>query len=194
MERQPNVAARQPPCRRVRRRQVRMKGKAPHASRQITPPVRGSGQGRSPTRDRGRPARILIPRWRWWSVGATLPAGSHPAGVNRMGQSESKARPRCRSIPAAQSAYAVPGKCAGGTPAFPGGPSTTQPTGNMIYTTPRNRARRRLQASRITPPRGGVISRLSARRRPLKGKGKGITAVLLLEMDQFHSMEFAGAL
>ena len=52
--------------------------------------------GRSPTRERGRPAprergrlaRNLISGWRWWSVSARLPAGSHPAGVNRIGQSE----------------------------------------------------------------------------------------------------------
>ena len=50
------------------------------------PPTRE--RGRSPTRERGRPARILVPRWRWWSVSATLPAGSHPAGVNGIGQSE----------------------------------------------------------------------------------------------------------
>ena len=53
-----------------------------------TPPQGGSDrrakphperQGRSPTRERGRPARILIPGWRSRSVSATLPAGSHPA-------------------------------------------------------------------------------------------------------------------
>ena len=37
-------------------------------------------------------------------------AGSQPAGVNGIGQFERKARPRYRSIPAAESAYAVPGK------------------------------------------------------------------------------------
>ena len=44
--------------------------------------------------------------------------------------------------------------CAGGTPAFPGGPSSTQQTGNMIDITPRNRARRRLQAKYHSPSRG----------------------------------------
>ena len=39
-------------------------------------------------RERGRLARNLISAWRWWSVSATLPAGSHPAGVNAIGQSE----------------------------------------------------------------------------------------------------------
>ncbi len=39
-------------------------------------------------RDRGRLARILISRWRRWSLCATLPAGSHPAGVYGIGQSE----------------------------------------------------------------------------------------------------------
>ncbi len=42
----------------------------------VQSPLRGSGQGRSPTRERGRPARNLIPGWRWWSVGARLQAGS----------------------------------------------------------------------------------------------------------------------
>ena len=45
-------------------------------------------RGRSPTRERGRPARILISGWRWRSDSATLPAGSHPAGVNCDGQSK----------------------------------------------------------------------------------------------------------
>ena len=70
----------------------------------ITPPLRGSrregearlraggGQTRrrvsdSP-RERGRPARNLIPGWRRWSDSARLPAGSHPAGVNCDGQSK----------------------------------------------------------------------------------------------------------
>ncbi len=39
-------------------------------------------------RERGRLARNLIPRWRKWSVSATLQAGSPPAGVNCIGQSE----------------------------------------------------------------------------------------------------------
>ena len=51
-------------------------GKAPFASLTYHP------------RERGRLARNLISGWRWWSVGATLPAGSHPAGVNGIGQSE----------------------------------------------------------------------------------------------------------
>ena len=40
-ERRRNVAARQPPCPRELRWPVRIKGKAPHASRQITPPREG---------------------------------------------------------------------------------------------------------------------------------------------------------
>ena len=52
------------------------------------PPVRGSRQGRSPARERGRPARNLISGWRRWSDSARLPAGSHPAGVNRDGQAQ----------------------------------------------------------------------------------------------------------
>ena len=39
----------------------------------------------------------------------------------------------------------------------PGWASSTQQTGNMIYTTPRNRARGRLQASLRLPLEGGVI-------------------------------------
>ena len=51
-------------------------GKAPFASLKYHP------------RERGRLARNLIPRWRRWSLCATLPAGSHPAGVTGIGQSE----------------------------------------------------------------------------------------------------------
>ena len=40
----------------------------------------------------GRDARILIPRWRWWSVSARLQAGSHPAGVNPNGKAQEGAR------------------------------------------------------------------------------------------------------
>ena len=52
---------------------------APHSRDAALPPHRI---------DRGRPARILIRRWRSLSVSATLPAGSHPAGVNGIGRSK----------------------------------------------------------------------------------------------------------
>ncbi len=55
-------------------------GKRPFASLKYHP--------RERARERGRLARILIPHWRRWSVSATLPAGSHPARVNGIGQSE----------------------------------------------------------------------------------------------------------
>ncbi len=58
-------------------------------SRDGTPrlPPSSSTAGFAP-RERGRLARNLIPRWRRWSVSARLPAGSPPAGVYGMGQSE----------------------------------------------------------------------------------------------------------
>ena len=51
-----------------------------HSARLLRLPLKGGViEGRSPTRERGRPARNLIPGWRRWSVNATLQAGSHPA-------------------------------------------------------------------------------------------------------------------
>ena len=65
---------------------------------------------------------------------------------------------------------------AGGTPALPGGPSSIQQTGNMIYITPRNRARGHLQASRITPPlRGSRRSRAEWRRLMRRRGDAGLT-------------------
>ena len=55
----------------------------------------------------------------------------------------------------------------------PGGASSTQKTGNMVYIMPRNRARRLVQASRITPPlrgsrrdQGGAHSRAGGGQTP----------------------------
>ena len=99
-------------------------------------------------------------------------AGSHPVGVNLNGQTERDPRRRSGSIRVAEMGEAVPRHCAGGTPALPGGPSSTQKTGNMVYIMPRNRARRLLQASRITPPwrgsrrEGGARSRAGGGQTP----------------------------
>ena len=93
VERQRNVAGRQPPCRRELPWPVRMKGKAPL-------PFDPSG------------------------------------GVGQGGVGQGCAGQRC-----------------GRDARVPGGASSTRQTGNMIYITPRNRARRRLQASVSLPPR-----------------------------------------
>ena len=82
----------------------------------ITPPSWGSA-----TRERGRPARILISWWRSRSVGTTLRAGSRPFGVNRNGRSQGIPRRPCRSVPVADTGEAGPDYGAGGTPAVPGG-------------------------------------------------------------------------
>ena len=47
--------------------------------------MKGRPKG-APPRERGRPARILIPGWRSRSVSGTLQAGSGPFGVNRTGK------------------------------------------------------------------------------------------------------------
>ena len=67
----------------------------------ITPSVRGSEQGRSPTRERGRPARNLISGRRSRSVSGISQSSNPPPGVNGNGKVQRDPRRRCRSIPAA---------------------------------------------------------------------------------------------
>ena len=59
-----------------------------------------------PPRERGRPARILIPLWRLRSVGTILQAGSHPVGVNCKGKDRGDPRRRFGSIRVAQTGEA----------------------------------------------------------------------------------------
>ena len=101
------------------------------------------------------PATLFL-AWRWWSVGATLPAGSHPARrerhwpVRMIGEAPLPLR-----LPAAAMAKAAPGHVRAGRPRSRVVPSSTQQSGNMIYITPRNRARGPFASPRITPPLEG---------------------------------------
>ena len=105
-----------------------------------TPP-----QGGSDTRERGRPARMLL-----LMVVAELPrgfAGSHYVGSNRNGQAEGEPGRRCRSIQVEEMPEAVPVIVRAGRPRSQEMPSTTHKTGNMVYIVPRNRARSLVQRS-----------------------------------------------
>ena len=102
---------------------------SPFGSASATPPQGGSDY----PRERGRPARNPIPRWRLPSVGTTLRAGSRPFGVIRNGESQVTPRRRCRSNRVAETGEAVPGHGAGGTPAFPGGAQpAVDPVGGQL--------------------------------------------------------------
>ncbi len=77
------------------------------------------------------------PRVRHWPVRmkGKAPLPFHPSGAVGQGRA---------------------GQLCGRDARVPGWPSSTQQTGDMTYTTPRNGARGRLQASRITPGNAGV--------------------------------------
>ena len=91
-------------------------------------------------------------------------------GEGAVCKAQRDARPRYRSIPAAESAKAVPEKWCGRDARVPGWASTTQECGAMIYITPRNGARGCLQGpKRATAPlqvhpSGGVGQGLAGKR------------------------------
>ena len=149
-------------------------------------PLRRPGRPPTPIEERNPPGSAGVPPASLFLMEVAERqrdfAGSHPVGVNLNGQTERDPRRRSGSIRVAEMGEAVPRHCAGGTPALPGGPSSTQKTGNMVYIMPRNRARRLLQASRITPPWRG--SRREGGARSRAGGGQTRRSV---SDDQQHS-------
>ncbi len=119
-------------------------GKAPFASLTYHP------------RERGRLARNLISGWRGVERRRNVAGRQPPCRRERHRPVRMNGKAPLPFHPCGGDGQGCAGPCAGGTPAFPGGPSSTQLTGNLIYITTRNGAKRRLQASRITPGNAGV--------------------------------------
>ena len=110
----------------------------------------------APTRERGRPARILISWRRSRSVATTLRAGSRPFGVNRNGKPQGNPRRPFRSTPVAETGEAVPDYGAGGTPAVPGGHPPYHKPDTWSASCPGIGQRAWFSAQVSLPPCGGV--------------------------------------
>ena len=161
-------------------------------------PLRRPGRPPTPIEERNPPGSAGVPPASLFLMEVAERqrdfAGSHPVGVNLNGQTERDPRRRSGSIRVAEMGEAVPRHCAGGTPALPGGPSSTQKAGNMVYIMPRNRARRLLQASRITPPwrgsrrEGGARSRAGGgqTRRPVSDYQRYLVEATILRLVGPH--------